>query len=221
MPPAMRHSNQFARGRGLPTGVVGLAVCVLMTLVVACGGSNATPPPSAQPTPVVTPDPHLTDPVTADAIFLALQRGKIPFTTNNAILGHGNEPLIKQINMNLGGWPLRIVQFRSSADREKLMSWDAGEKPGRDEPPFAFAAFNIVIQYGPISVRAPGVPASDRQAFATQIVDVLDPLLWPLEQHSVVAIPARTPAPTPAPVVSAAPSKAPAPAKSAKPSPKP
>jgi hypothetical protein len=215
----MRHSNQFARGRRLPAGVVGLAVSVVTALVVACGGSAATPPPSAQPTPVVTPDPHLADPVTADAIFLALQRGKIPFTTNNAILGHGNEPLIKQINMNLGGWPLRIVQYRSSAEREKLMSWKDGAKPGRDEPPFAFAAFNIVVQYGPISVRAPGAPASDRQAFATQIVDVLDPLLWPLEQHSVVAIPARTPAPTPAPVVSAAPSKAPA--KSPKPSPKP
>jgi hypothetical protein len=196
----------------------------MTALIVACGGSNATPPPSAQPTPVVTPDPHLQEPVTADAIFIALQRGKVPFTTNNAILGHGDEPLIKQINLSLAGWPLRIVQFRSEADRVRTMRWKAGVFPGGEEPPFAFAALNVVVQFGPISAKAPTVPPADRQALAAQIVSVLDPLLWPLQQHSVMVIPARTPEPTPAPTASAVPSTAPpskTPGKTPKPSPKP
>ena len=162
--------------------------------------------------------------MTADSIFVALQRGKVQFTTNNAILGHGDEPLIKQINLSLAGWPLRIVQYRSEADRVRTMRWKAGEFPGGEEPPYAFAALNVVVQFGPISARAPAVPPADRQALAAQIVSVLDPLLWPLQQHSVMVIPARTPEPTPAPVVTAAPSKAPpskAPGKTPKPSPKP
>jgi len=45
---------------------------------------------------------------------------------------------------------------------------------------------------------------------AARIVTVLDPLLWPLTQHSVIDIPSRTPEPTPKPSVSTAPTKAPA-----------
>jgi hypothetical protein len=68
---------------------------------------------------------------------------------------------------------------------------------------------NVLVEFGPISARAPSKPAADRQATAKSILGVLDPLLWPIAQHSVAAIPGRTAEPTVAPFPSTAPSKAP------------
>ena len=205
----MRPSNQFARGRRLPSWAAGVAVLLGMSLAVACGGTAATPIPSAQPTPAPTPDPHLREPVTADQIFIALQVAKLPVSPNNANLGQGNPAIVKQINADVSSWPLRITQFRSAADLRKHLSWKAGTPPGRDEPPYSIAAMNILIQYGPISGRAPALPDAARQAVAAQIIGALDPLLWPLEQHSVTAVPVRTPEATPTPSLAPSPSKAP------------
>ena len=217
----MRHSNQSARGRRLPSGAAGVVALLVTAIAVACGGTTAAPSSTPVPTPVITPDPHLTEPVTADQIFLVLQRAKLQLQPNNANLGHGNPTIVKQINATLTGWPLRITQYRSAADLRKALAWKTGEAPAGDEAPYGIAGLNVLIQFGPISARAPAAPDSTRQATAAQLVGVLDPLLWPLQQHSVVPIPARTPEPTPAPPsASAKPSKAPA--KSAPPkSPKP
>jgi hypothetical protein len=196
-------------------------------IVVACGGTVAASfEPTPLPTPVITPDPHLTEPVSADDIFRALGAAKIGITANNANQGRGNPAIVKQINADIGNWPLRITQYRSSADLRAALKWKAGEKPVRNETPYAFAGLNVLVEYGPVSSAAdPQAPDASRQTFAQQIVAVLDPLLWPLEQHSVVAIPSRTPVPSAAPSASAAPSKAPtrtkAPTKTPKPSRKP
>jgi hypothetical protein len=216
----MRHPNQLA-GRRLPPVVAGFVALAIGAAAVACGGS--APPsvaPTPLPTPVVTPDPHLKEPVTADQVFRLLGAAKLGIRANNANSGRGNAAIVKQINADIGNWPLRITQFRSSVDLRKALNWKAGSKPVRNETPYAFAALNVLIEYGPVSSAGiPKAPDDARQALAVQIAGTLDPLLWPMAQHSVVAVPVRTPAPAATPAPSAAPTKAPskAPAKTPKP----
>ena len=214
----MRHSNQADRERRLPIAAIGLVVL----MVAAC--SSPPPPsaaPTAAPTPVVTPDPHLTEPVTADAIYLDFGKGGVAITATNANLGQGNPDIVKQINATLKGWPLRITQYRSSAVLVRALDWKPGQPPGGSEAPYNFVGLNILIQYGPISARAPAVPDAGRQQDAAAIVAVLDPLLWPITQRSVVVIPSRTPIPAATPTPTARPSAKATPKATAKPSPKP
>ena len=106
----MRHSNQAGRGkRRLPILAAGLFAVIL----AACGSSTGTPPPSVEPAPSATPDPHLAEPVTADQIYNIFYRAKIDPQCPNANLGNGNPSIVKQINCTVGGWPLRIVQYKS------------------------------------------------------------------------------------------------------------
>jgi hypothetical protein len=220
----MRHPNDFA-GRRLPAVAAGFVALAMSLAVVGCGSSAApSVEPTALPTPVVTPDPHLSEPVTADQVFRLLGQAKLGIRANNANSGRGNAAIVKQINADVGNWPLRITQFRSSADLQKTLKWKDGAKPVRNETPYAFAALNVLIEYGPVSsAGTPTAPDGARQALAAQIAGTLDPLLWPMAQHSVVAVPVRTPVPAATPAPSAAPTKAPskaptkAPAKTPKP----
>jgi hypothetical protein len=217
----MRHSNRYARGRRLPRWGAGVAALTVGLAVVVAGCDNATNSPSASTvaTPSPTPDPHLKGTVTADQMYTILVTAKVGLTANNANLGHGDPNIVKQINGAIGGWPVRITEFRSAAAMQKVLGWKPGTTPGSDEAPYAWAAMNILVQFGPISAKPPAAPDAARQATATQIIDLLDPLLWPIAQHSVVAIPSRTPEPTAAPPASGAPSKVPT--KTPKPTPKP
>jgi hypothetical protein len=197
----------------------GFATLALVATVVACGGS--APPsvaPTPLPTPVVTPDPHLTEPVTADQVFRLLGQAKLGIRANNANSGRGNAAIVKQINADIANWPLRITQYRSSTDLQKTLKWKAGSKPVRNETPYAFAALNVLIEYGPVSTAGvPTAPDDTRQAVAAQIAGTLDPLLWPMTQHSVVAVPVRTPIPAATAAPSAAPAKgSPKPVKASK-----
>jgi len=191
----------------------------LAVVVTGCGGDHPSPAPSTLATPSPTPDPHLKGNVTADQLYTILITAKLGLTANNANLGHGDPNIVKQINGAIGGWPVRITEFRSATAMQKALDWKAGAHPGSDEAPYAWSAMNVLIQYGPISAKPPTPPDAARQETATKIIELLDPLLWPIAQHSVVAIPSRTPEPTAAPPASVAPSKAPA--KTPKPSPKP
>lgn len=205
MPPAMRYSNHSDRLRRLPARAAGL----LAVLAVGCGpAAAASTAPTTAPTPVVTPDPHLTEPVTADQVFLALGAAKLGIVANNATAGGGNPDIVKLINADISSWPLRIIEFRSSAALQKSLGWKAGVAPAGDEPPYAIAGLNVLIQYGPISAARPTPPPAARQQLAAAIVAALDPLLWPLAQHSIQAIPSRTPAP-PGPTSSASPPQSP------------
>jgi hypothetical protein len=213
----MRHSNHAGRGRRLPIRAAGLVGLVITSLLLAaCGSAPAgSTAPSIAPTPLITPDPHLKEPVTADQIFRALGAAKLGIVANNANAGGGNPDIAKQINADIGSWPLRIIEYKSSAALAKAIKWKPGGAPGGDESPYAFAGMNVLIQFGPISARAPSAPDTTRQQAAAAIVAALDPLLWPLLQRSVVPIPSRTPAPvaTPLPSPSAAPARTPRPSK--------
>jgi hypothetical protein len=202
----MRHSNHDFRGRRLPTWAAGL----LALIIAGCGSSTVgSPSPSISPVPTVTPDPHLTEPVAADDIYKAFGKGGVVITAINANLGQGNPNIVKQINANLLGWPLRITQYKSGDVMRRELDWTPGQRPGGGEAPYAFAGLNILVSFGQISDGAPGAPDNARQQAAASIVAVLDPLLWPLAQRSVVAIPSRTPIPAATPVPTAKPTAKP------------
>ena len=125
----MRGSNQRARG------TLALAsLFALSAILVACGSTPppSVAPPTAQPTPVITPDPHLSEPVTADQIFTAIRVAKLPLSVNNATAGLPGAPIIKQINAQIANWPLVITQYRSSQVLRDALKWDptAGPKQG-------------------------------------------------------------------------------------------
>jgi len=111
---------------------------------------------------------------------------------------------------------MRIIQYKTAALLTNALTWKPGDAPAGDEAPYSWAGLNVLIEMGPISARAPSAPETDRQTKAASIFAILDPLLWPIVQHSVVTIPGRTAAPTAGPPATAAPSKAPV--KSAAPS---
>jgi hypothetical protein len=203
----MRISNQSALCRPLATGLVAL-------MLAACSASvtSSAPPPTIAPTPVITPDPHLTDPATADAIFDVIRRAGLPLSVTNATGGDPSSPIVKQINAAIDNWPLVISQYKSNATLRAAVKWTPGKAPAVGSPPYIFVGLNVLIAFGPTTGR-PLPPDATRQAQAERLVQVIDPLLWPLEQRSVTPIPSRT-APTASP--SAAPSKP-----SQKPSPKP
>ncbi|HLO35738.1 MAG TPA: hypothetical protein VK194_06640 [Candidatus Deferrimicrobium sp.] len=202
----MRHSNHTGRGRRLPIWAVGLFALI----AAACGSTNGAPQPSVAPTPSPTPDPHLSEPVTADQVYKVFFAAKVKLQCPNANLGNGNPRIVKQINCTLDGWPLRIIQYKSAALLTDALKWQPGDAPVGDQPPYAWAGLNVLIQLGPISARAPSAPDSARQATASSLFAILDPLLWPIAQHSVVAVAGRTPIPVATPEPSAAPSAKPA-----------
>jgi len=207
----MRISNQSARWRAGATAV-------LLLMLTACSSSvpSTAPSPTAVPTPVITPDPHLTDPATADAIFDVIRRAGLPLTVTNATGGDANSPIVKQINAAIDNWPLVISQYRNSATLRAAVKWNPKLPPAVGSPPFVFVGLNVLVAFGP-STGAPQPPDAIRQAQAERLVEVIDPLLWPLEQRSVTPVPVRTAvAASPAP----APSN-PSPKPSSKPSPKP
>lgn len=201
----MRHSNHADRGRRLPSWAAGLLVLTL----VGCGSAPvASGTPAPLPTPVITPDPHLTEPVTADQVFRALGSAGLPIIANNANSGNGNRAIVKQINAEIGSWPLRITEYTSAAARAKATGWKPGQAPTRNQTPYGWAALNVTIEFGPVNTAGtPQAPPAARQELAAKIVAALDPLLWPLLQHSVVAVPARTAAPASASPAAAASTK--------------
>ena len=216
----MRHSNHGHRGLWWPARVVS----VMALIVAACGANNATTAPaSVEPTPLVTPDPHLKEPVSADQIFLAIGKGRggLTLVAMNALAGTPGQALVKRINAELANWPLIITQYRSSTDLRAALHWDATKPPVQGDPPYSWVGLNVLVQFGPSTGSTLAAPDASRQAQANTIVTVLDPLLWPLEQRAVIPIPSKTMTPTAAPSV-VAPAASPKATTSTKPaSPKP
>ncbi|HEX5012580.1 MAG TPA: hypothetical protein VFV72_00370 [Candidatus Limnocylindrales bacterium] len=201
----MRVSNQKRRG------ILAVAPLIALSAIAAACGSSAAPsvavvatPP---PTPVITPDPHLTEPATADEIFNAIRKGDLPLSVNNATAGAPNDPLVKKINAQIGNWPLIISEYRNSALLRQQLGWNPASGVKQGDPPFTWVGMNIVVTFGP-TTGAPAAADPARQEQAKGVVALIDPLLWPLEQRSLTPIPSKTP-PT-APPASAAPASAPA-----------
>ena len=141
--------------------MVGAVIATL--LVTACGSAPpSVAPPTARPTPVITPDPHLTEPATADQIFVAIRVGDLPLNVNNATSGDPTSPIVKRINAAIGNWPLIITEFRSSAALREATKWDATKPPTQGNAPYTFVGLNILIEFGPIT-GVLAAPDADRQ----------------------------------------------------------
>lgn len=186
-----------------------MVIVATAVMVGGCAGS-ATPSPSAaatpRPTPLITPDPHLTDPADLDTIFAELTKAGLVITPINA--GAADEPR-RRINATYLDWPLILSEFSSGPALRATTGWIPGAAPVRGDAPFTIIGLNLMFEYGP-KVTNDATPAQPEQRYrdaALGLALVLDPLLGPLEQRSVVALllPTATPpvtptaAPTPAP----------------------
>ncbi len=199
-----------------------LAAAVAIGLLAgACGGSPPSTPPASL-SPVVTPGPtpvvHLSEPVKADSIYLALLADGLRIVPNNASTGGPGQEPVKRINTTYAGWPLAISQYTSSAALKAATDWKAGARPGQGESSIAFMGLNILVEFGPTSGATPKEPDDHQLAAAEALHQALDPLVSPLSARTIVAIPG-VPESTVAPTASPAPVK-PTAKPSAKPTPK-
>lgn len=173
---------------------------VIVASAVLVGGcaDTATPRPStaatARPTPVITPDPHLTEPADLDTIFAELTKAGIVITPTNAAAAA--EPK-RRINATYLDWPLIMSEFSSGQALRATTRWKAGAKPIRGDAPYAIVGLNLMFEYGPKVTNAatPEAPEARYRDAALALSLALDPLLGPLEQRSVVALPLPTASP--------------------------
>lgn len=157
---------------------------------------------------MVTPNPHLSDPASAQDVFNGLGRQGLKITTNTAAVGADGAAVITRINATYLGWPLDVTQFRTSADLTKAAKWKTGEAPGRGEAPVALAGSNILILWGPRTAGAkPRAPDERQRAALDALVAALDRLLSPIRTRTVV--PVNVAAAVVVPSASAGPSVAP------------
>lgn len=195
----MRHSNLRGRGAGQ---LAALALVLLAgTVVVACGGSaSPNPDASARATPVVTPDPHLTEPVAVNTIFVELQKAGLDLTGNTASSGPGGEP-VKRIAATYADWPLILSEYSSSAALRRVSGFDPATPIGQGDAPIALAGLNILVEYGPKTSNTviPESPDARRLEAAQELVRVLDPLVGPLSQVSATILPLPTATGLPSP----------------------
>ncbi|HYH93399.1 MAG TPA: hypothetical protein VD763_09590, partial [Candidatus Saccharimonadales bacterium] len=184
-----------------PHGRRALAVVAGLAITVA---ACASPPPSAAPSfavtaPVSTPDPHLADPATADAVFLALGAAGIRISATNAAAGTAGVEPVKRINATYLGWPLTISQYSTSASlRKATEGWEPVQAPGQGEPPISIVGMNILLAWGPATSGQPKTPDPKKTAALDSMLGALDPLLSPLRARTVV--PVRVAGATTAPI---------------------
>ena len=196
------------------------AVFIVAAISLACGSAATTPPPpppTAAPTP--TPDPHLTSPASIDKVYSELRKAGLQITANTA--ESGEDPR-KTLNLTYEAWPLTLEEYSSDKAMMTATGFDPKKKPQFGDPPYAFAAMNIYIAYGPqVQSTAPGAPDARFAQAALRLVNVLDPLLGPFQQSSVTPIPLPAATASPSPSPSATPTKKPKKKKKPKPTRKP
>jgi hypothetical protein len=214
----MRTSN---RGPLVSTTVAAL---VLSAILVACGGPSTSGAPNGSGGPVVTPDPHLKAPVSVDELYRMIGAAGIRITPNTASKGPNGEP-VKRIVGTYQDWPIVLSQYSTYAVLRVEAKFDPGVAPIRGEAPYSVAGLNILVEFGPriTNDSSPAPPPEDKRAAMIALVAVLDPLLGPLSQRSVVPLPliepaaSATSAPPPSPSASPKPSRKPSPKPSRKP----
>ena len=161
-----------------------------------------------RPTPVITPDPHLSDPADLDTIFAELTKAGLVITPINA--GAATEPR-RRINATYLDWPLTMSEFSSAEALVAATGWTTGALPDRGDAPFTIIGLNIMVEYGPKVTNAvtPQLPEARYLSAAATLGRTLDPLLGPLDQRSVTPLPLPTATPPPTPEASDVPSPAP------------
>ena len=192
-------------------------------LAVACGSTPASASPTATPVPPTpSPNPHLSDPASVDDVYNALLKAGLQISPNSADTGTAG--VVKRLHLTFQAWPLVLTSYASAKALLSASGFNPKARPVLGDPPYALAGLNILIEYGSSTQNGP--PAAPGPQFVSafeQIVQVVDPLIGPLQQQSVSPVP--LPTPTPAPSVAATPAPSPAgkptPKPTAKPKPKP
>ena len=179
-----------ARRGSRPRFVVPVIFALAVILAAACSEAAVSPSPTPAPTPVPTVDPHLGDPASAQAVFNGLGREGLRIVTNTADVGAAGTGVVTRINATYGGWPLQVVQYRTTADLAKAAAaWKAGQLPGKGEPPVALAGVNILVRWGPWERDSKPPRPDERQAAALEaLVAALDRMLSPLQARSNVPV---------------------------------
>jgi hypothetical protein len=176
------------RGIGTRTGFIAL-VAVSVFALVACGeAAPSSAPPTVRPTPTATPDPHLTDPTTAEDVWRGLGAAGLRMTANNATTGGGDSDLVMRINATYLGWPLNVSEYRGSEALAEETDWKPDEKPGQGDAPIAIAGANILVTWGPQTGEKPVEPDERQVEGLDALVAALDRLLSPLRTRTVVAV---------------------------------
>jgi hypothetical protein len=195
----MRTSNRGAR---FVVAAVGLIVSL-----AGCGGSSATPSTSTAATPVITPDPHLREPVSVDNLYRLIGGAGIRIVPTTASKGPNGEP-VKRIIGTYDDWPIVLSEYSSTGKLRSEAKFNPKNPPKRGEAPYIIEGLNILIEFGPriTNDRSPAPPPSGKREAIAELVTVLDPLVGPLRQRSVVPVPLSAAAPVAPPPASAAPS---------------
>jgi hypothetical protein len=169
--------------------VLPVTIVLAGILATACSTPPVAPSPTPAPTPLVTPNPHLADPATAQDVFNGLGREGLRITPNTANAGSDGGAVVTRINGTYLGWPLLVTQFRTAADLAKAAKWEAGEAPGRGEPPVALAGYNILVSWGPSELGSkPPTPDGRKAAALEALVRALERLLSPLRTRTIVPV---------------------------------
>jgi hypothetical protein len=224
-PRAMAEQTEVPAPRiALPGAIKPVAIVLVVVVVLAVvlftlmrGGTPGGATATAAPTPIVTPNPHLPSPATAQQVFNGLGHAGLKVTAHTASGGGADSPVVRRIFASYLGWPLDLTQFRSVQDLNESETWTSGKPPEKGDPPVAIAGGNILVVWGPINAGRAPVKLDERQKAGLQpLVTALEALLSPLRTRTNEPVTVTVTAP-PAPTASAA---AP-PAASAKASPAP
>jgi len=160
--------------------------------------------PEPSPTPTPTPDPHLADPADVQDVYKALVRAGLDISVNNASGGGAGKEPRRRYAASLGGWPLELIEYSSTAAREADFGYVSGSPPEKGNPPYTFAGLNIAVTFGPDNRKVvPEVPDKRYQDVAQELGDTLDIYLGPLSQRTVTALSLPAPSPSPSPEASA------------------
>lgn len=180
---------QIARRGSRPPHVAPVTFALVIFLAAACGPAPASPAPTRVPTPVPTANPHLADPASAQAVFNGLGREGLKVTTNTAEVGAQGSAVVTRVYATYAGWPLEVVEYRTSADLAAVIAWETGQAPGKGEPPIALAGTNVLVRWGPWSKDAkPPAPDEQQKAALEALVAAVDRLLSPLQTRSNVPV---------------------------------
>lgn len=193
----MRTSDRRGR-RARSWALVG--VVAIACLVAACGAAATPSPvttPGPTPSPTPSPRPHLTEPATADAVYLALLEDDLKIESNTAVTGGPGKDPVKRIEATYLGWPLSISEFRSAKTLAEAKGWKSGAKPINGDRPIAFIGLNILVEFGTSTRGGPKPPDGTQLAGALALRASLEGLLSPLSARTIVAVPGPSPTPGP------------------------
>ena len=189
--------------------VVVIAIVAVALFTITRSAAPSTTAPSAAPTALVTPNPHLPTQASAQQVFNGLGHAGLKVTAHTASAGSGNDAIVRKIFASYLGWPLDVTEFTSKEALAEALKWNSGDAPKKGDPPVTIAGGNILVIWGPINAGKAPVKLDERQQAGLQpLVTALDILLSPLSTRTSVPVTVSATVP-PAPAASTEASPAP------------